>query len=259
MGERTSYAPGTFCWQELSTTDSAGAKSFYGSLFGWEADDQPLPGGGSYTMLRIGDQHVGALYEQGPEQRAAEIPPHWASYVSVTDVDDTGRRAVELGAELVAEPFDVMEAGRMAILRDPVGAMVSLWEPRRHIGAGLVNEPSTFCWNELGCTDPERASEFYGQLLGWSFQTDSDTGYRTASNADGVAAGIRALTEAEAGMPAAWMACVAVEGIDATMSAAEETGGRTLAPTRDIAIGRFGVLADPQGAVLAVFEGQTNP
>src|SRR5918992_2448719 len=115
MGERDSYAPGTFCWADLGTTDADSAKNFYTRVFGWEAVDTPGPDDGVYTMFKVDGRDVAALYEMGEEERA-RLSPHWSSYVSVEDADAAAARARELGAEVVAEPLDVMQAGRTAVL-----------------------------------------------------------------------------------------------------------------------------------------------
>ena len=132
MGERTSYAPGTFSWAELVTSDADAAKAFYTSVFGWEYRDNPIPDGSVYsTALRDG-KDVAALF-------ASEQPPHWNCYVTVESADAAAARASELGATIAAEAFDVMDVGRMAVIVDPVGAALCLWEPKSHIGATLVN------------------------------------------------------------------------------------------------------------------------
>jgi predicted enzyme related to lactoylglutathione lyase len=152
MGERDSYAPGVFCWADLGTTDAAAAKAFYTGLLGWEAEDLAAGDDGVYTMFRRDGRDVAALYEMGAEERG-ELPPHWSSYVSVDDVEAVAARARELGATVVAEPFDVTDSGRMAVVRDPGGAIVHLWQAGRHIGAGCVNEPGCMVWNELATPD----------------------------------------------------------------------------------------------------------
>src|SRR5215207_2643365 len=119
MGKRTSYEPGTFSWVELATPDPGAAKEFYATLFGWDSEDAPVPGDGVYTTLRLGGSRVAALQEQPQGQRDAGIPPYWFSYVTVGSADDAAARAHELGAVIHIEPFDVMDAGRMAVIADP--------------------------------------------------------------------------------------------------------------------------------------------
>ena len=170
MGERTEYAPGTFSWADLSTTDQVAAKAFYSGLFGWEAEDLPIGDDMSYSMMRLGGRAVAAIGPQQETQRAAGVPPVWNSYVTVRSVDDAADRAATLGATLLAPPFDVMAAGRMAVVQDPQGAIVSLWEARESIGAELVNVPGTLCWNELVTADVDAATGFYGAMFGWTFE-----------------------------------------------------------------------------------------
>ena len=125
VGERERYEPGTFSWTDLTTPDAEAAKPFYTGLFGWEFDDNPIPDGGVYVMARIGGRAVAAMYQDDSRH------PAWASYVTAQSADAITARARELGANVLAEPFDVMEFGRMATLQDPAGAVFCVWEPRR--------------------------------------------------------------------------------------------------------------------------------
>jgi predicted enzyme related to lactoylglutathione lyase len=259
MGERTRYEPGTFCWVGLATSDSAGAQAFYTSLFGWQAEDPPAGAAGTFTLLRRGGRDVAILYRQTPEARAAGAPPHWTSYISVDDATASAARANELGgAAVFRAPFDVLDAGRVAAIRDPTGAMVSLWQPRSQIGATLVNDVGALCWNELATTDVQRAKSFFGELLGWEYETD-EGGYTTIMNAGSRNGGMREQTEPERGIPASWLPYFTVESAADAARRAEQAGGRGLVPTIEVSIGRFVVLADPQGAAFAVFEGETDP
>ena len=183
MGERTDYEHGTFCWVGLATSDVAAAKAFYTGLFGWVTEDLSAGHVGTFTTLRHHGKEVAILYMQQPEARAAGAPPHWTSYISVEDADATAGRAKELGGAVVFRaPFDVLDAGRVAAIRDPTGAIVSLWQPRSRIGATLVNDVGAWCWNELATADVERAKSFFGELLGWDYETD-DRGYVPIRNA----------------------------------------------------------------------------
>ena len=259
MGERTSYEPGTFSWVELSTIDPAGAKAFYGELFGWEFEDTPAGEAGTYTMVRLDGHEVAGLSEQREQERSQGVPPHWNSYVTVADVEEVAGRVRELGGEVLAGPFDVMDAGSMAIVRDPAGAVFSLWEPNEHPGARLVNDVGALCWNELATSDVDGAEEFYSALFGWEIERD-DSGYVTCRNGGHLNGGISALTddEAGAGVLPNWGVCFAVSGADDAVARAGQLGGLVAIPGTDIAIGRFAVIADPQGAVFAVFEGETE-
>jgi uncharacterized protein len=259
MGERTHYAPGTFCWVGLATSDPAAATGFYTSLFGWSAEELQAGEAGTFTMLRLAGDDVAILYRQQPQARAAGAPPHWTSYISVEDADATARRAGELGgAAVFREPFDVLDAGRVAAIQDPTGAIVSLWQPRSRIGATLVNDVGALCWNELATTDPERAGAFFAHLLGWEYETD-EGGYVSIMNAGRLNGGMRKLAERERGIPPSWLLYFTVENAEDAARRAEERGGRRLVPITETRVGRFTVLADPQGAAFAFFEGPTDP
>jgi uncharacterized protein len=259
MGERTRYDPGTFCWVGLATSDVAAGKAFYGSLFGWRAYDLDAGAAGAFTTMRHGGKEVAVLYRQQPEARAAGAPPHWTSYISVEDADATAARAKALGgAAVFRAPFDVLDAARVAAIRDPTGAIVSLWQPRSRIGATLVNDTGALCWNELATTDVERAKSFFGELLSWEYETD-DSGYVEVRNAGSLNGGMREQTEEERRVPPAWLPYFTVEAADEAARQAAQLGGRVLLPTTNSRLGRYAVFADPQGAAFAVFEGDTDP
>jgi predicted enzyme related to lactoylglutathione lyase len=258
MGERTSHSPGLFSWVDLATTDPAGAKSFYGGMFGWEFDDQPVGDGIVYTMCRLDGRAVCAISQQREDERAQGIPPHWNSYVTVDGVDACTAKAAELGGTVLVEPFDVMEAGRMSVVADPTGAVLSLWEPRQSIGAELVNVPGALTWNELGTKDVDTAKDFYAGLFGWRYEVIEGEGlqYTVIRNGDRTNGGIRAQTEQEAGVPPNWLAYFATASCDDTVASAQQSGGNTLVPPMSVPAGRFTVTSDPQGAVFATFEGE---
>jgi predicted enzyme related to lactoylglutathione lyase len=254
MGERESYAAGTFCWADLGTTDAGAAREFYTSLFGWDAEDLPAGEGGVYVMFRLGGRDVAALYEMGTSERE-QLSAHWSSYVSVEDVAATAARAGELGASVVAEPFDVMDSGRMAVLRDPTGAHVHLWQPGRHVGAGRVNEAGCMVWNELATPDVQRAGTFYGDLLGWQAEADA-TGYATIHLGDGINGGLRPLRDGE---PPNWLLYFTVPSCDEAVERVRAGGGEVLTEPVDATVGRIAVVRDPQGATFALYEGDVDP
>jgi predicted enzyme related to lactoylglutathione lyase len=254
MGERDAYAPGTFCWADLGTTDAAAAREFYTGLFGWEAEDLPAGEGGVYVMFRKDGRDVAALYEMGDTERD-QLSAHWSSYLSVEDVSAAAARAGELGAAIIAEPFDVMDSGRMAVVRDPTGAHVHLWQPGRHVGAGRVNELGCMVWNELATPDIDRASTFYSELLGWSAEADA-TGYATIRSGDGPGGGMRPLRDGE---PPNWLLYFTVRALDDAAEKVRAAGGEVLAGPLDATVGRIAVVRDPQGAMFALYEGEVDP
>jgi uncharacterized protein len=259
MGERSRYAPGSFCWVDLTTTDQAAAKAFYGDLFGWEAEDMPVGEGAFYSMQRLRGKDVAAISPQPQQQREAGVPPAWNSYVSVQSADAAAERAKELGGNVHAAAFDVMEAGRMAVIGDPQGAFFLVWEPRQHFGAALVNEPGTFCWNELNTADPVAAIPFYSGLFGWTIEPfeGSPEPYFSIKNVDANNGGVR--EQGQPGVRPHWLVYFAVEDIDSAIAKVEELGGAKTVGPIDIQIAKIAVVHDPQGAFFALYAGELAP
>jgi predicted enzyme related to lactoylglutathione lyase len=255
MGARTSYPPGTFNWVDLNTDDQEGAKAFYGALFAWQYEDVPIGEGMVYSMAKLDDHSVAAL---GPVQ-GADMPPHWNCYVSVEDADARAARAAELGATLLAEPFDVFEAGRMAAFADPQGAVLSVWQPKENIGAGLVNAPGALSWNDLLSPDVEASATFYRALFGWEIsETEGSEGqYWSIANGGRLNGGMMPMPPG--GHPA-WNLYFACADCDATVAQTGELGGGTVMGPMDIPNGsRFAILRDPRNAVFSVASGPMDP
>ena len=246
MSERTSYAPGTFSWADLTTNDADAAKRFYGELLGWEFDDFEVPGGGVYVMARKGGVSVAALSED-PDQR-----PHWNNYVTVASVDDAAQRAEQLGATILQAPFDVVTAGRMAVVQDPTGGTLAVWETRDNIGAGRVNEPGALTWNDLTTPDIETAKRFYGEWMGWRIEEiPQANGYHAIKNGDRSNGGMRE----DANMPPFWCPYFGVDDVEAAIQQVGDLGGQVHGGPVPVPSGRFAIVADPQGAVFAVLSG----
>jgi predicted enzyme related to lactoylglutathione lyase len=256
MGERTEHAPGTFSWVELATTDPAAAKTFYTSLFGWEAEDVPLPGGdGAYTFLRKNGLEVAAVHGHLQE----DVPPNWTSYVTVADADAAAEKARELGGTPLAGPFDVPGAGRMAVLQDPQGAVFAVWQPKESIGARLVNDPGAMSLNQLNASSPQVAQDFYSGLFGWRFDSVmEEPPYWGIYNGDRLNGGMMPLPEGDPS-PSHWLAYFSVEDLDGAASRIGELGGRVIIAPMPIPSGRILVARDSQGAYFALFEGGTDP
>jgi len=248
MGERTSHAPGTFSWADLSTTDTDGAKAFYTGLLGWDTEDNPIPDGGVYTMLLKGGKPVGAL--SGTQQEGQ--PLAWNSYVTVESADDSAAAANEHGGTVVMEAFDVMDVGRMALVQDPTGALFAVWEPRASIGARRVNEPGALTLNQLNTSDPERAQEFYSGVFGWRFEqvAEGDQPYWGIYNGDRLNGGMMEQP------PDSWLVYFGSEDVDADAERIRELGGQLMVEPMPVPGGRILVAADPQGAVFGLVSGR---
>lgn len=257
MAAVNEYAPGTFCWPELSTTDSAGAKEFYKNVFDWDLQDDDVGSGMIYTMVSKGGKNVAAMFQQTEEMKGQGIPPHWLSYVSVSDVDEGIEKVKSLGGAAIMGPHDVFDIGRMAVLTDPTGAAFAMWQPKKHIGAQIINEPGTLCWNELWTNDEDKAGDFYKKLFNWGAETADmgGTTYTSFKNGDRPAGGMMKIDPAWGEMPSNWVVYFAVEDCDKSVEKINSGGGKTLHGPNDIPeIGRFAVCQDPQGAVFAVIK-----
>lgn len=246
MAERTSYAPGTPSWVDLGSPDPQGAAAFYGALFGWDAEMDPRPEAGGYGIFTLGGKHVAGL---GPQQNP-NLPPFWSVYITVADADASAAKAADAGGTVVMGPMDVFDAGRMAVIQDPVGSFISIWQPNEMIGSQVVNEPGTFTWNDLGTTDLAKAGEFYESVFGWGVDANISGPGATIWTLDGnqVCGAHRA---AEGEYPA-WSVMFLVEDVDKSAAQASEMGGSVIAPPNDMGFGRGAVLADPQGAVFGI-------
>jgi predicted enzyme related to lactoylglutathione lyase len=257
MGDRTSHAPGTISWADLATTDQAAAKEFYGGLFGWEYDDQPIDDDTTYSMAKLGGRSAAAISPQQQDEATQGVPPHWNVYVTVDDVDATTGSVSEYGGNVLAGPFDVFDAGRMSVIADPAGAVLCLWQAGTSIGAEVVNEPGALTWADTATTDAEASQAFYVSLLGWSFeQVSEEPPYWVISN-DGRTNG--GMTVPPPGVPPSWFPYFAVEDVDAAIAAAREAGGQPFLGPVDVPNGgRFALIQDPQGAAFAVVTGELD-
>ena len=249
------HTPGEFCWVELGTTDPAAAKAFYGKLFGWGAQDNPVTDTDFYTLFQLEGRDAAGMYRMSAEQLSQGVPPHWMLYVCVESADETAARAEQLGGSVVAKPFDVFDIGRMALLRDPTRAMVSLWQPKKHIGTGINQIPGTLCWSELATRDTGRAAEFYTGLFDWGTKTNQmgPETYTEWINQGTPIGGMMEIQPQWGDVPPYWMPYFLVTNCDSSAATATGSGGTLILPPTDIPnVGRFAVVKDPQGAVFSI-------
>jgi predicted enzyme related to lactoylglutathione lyase len=273
MPERDGYIAGVPCWIDTSQPDPEAAVEFYRGLFGWEFEDvMPQGSDGKYFIARIrgGDvAAVGSLPEGAPRMAV------WNTYVWVDSADEAASKVVAAGGTTLAGPFDVMDAGRMAVFSDPEGAAFSVWQPNRHKGARIVNEAGALNFNGLNTCDAEAAKRFYGAVFGWQTLTldggaqmwtlpgygdhlelsDPQLRERTAEfGADpgfvDVVASINPIGEDQKDVPAHWSVTFGTDDADAVADRATELGGKVVVPPFDAPWVRMTVIADPQGATL---------
>ncbi len=253
--EFETYDNGVPSWVDLSSPELEKSKAFYSALFGWECPEGP-PEAGGYSVCTLRGKTVAGLMAQ----MSPDAPTAWMSYVNVDDEDDAVARVSANGGTVFVPPMDVMDVGRMAIVADPVGAVIGLWQPKSHLGAQLANEPNTFCWNELITTDLDTSKAFYKAVFGWD-----------AEDMGGEPGGPPAYTEWKLGgksvggmmpkppempveIPPNWGVYFAVEDADASAAKAQQFGGAVFMGPMDIEPGRMAVIADNVGAVFNILK-----
>jgi uncharacterized protein len=271
MPERDGYIPGVPCWVDTSQPEPEAAVDFYSGLFGWEFEDVMPPGSeGKYFTARLPGGDVAAV---GSIPESAPPTAMWNTYVWVDSADETASKVRDVGGGVVMEPFDVMDAGRMAVLTDPEGAAFCVWQAKEHKGARIVNEPGSLNFNGLNTRDVERAKSFYGSVFGWEtlrleggaemwtlpgygdhLERDNPDLRKQVAGAGGpagfedVVASINPIAEDQPDVPAHWSVTFAVDDADATAKKATELGGKVAVPPFDAPWVRMTVLTDPQGA-----------
>jgi uncharacterized protein len=255
MTNITKNKPGAFSWVELATSDQAAAKKFYMSLFGWSVEDTPMGPTDFYSTFKLEGRSVGAAFTLQKDMQG--IPPHWGIYVAVDSADATADRAAKLGGTVCAPPFDVFDYGRMAVIQDPTGANISVWQPKTHTGIEITGVDSTLCWADLSTPDPVTASKFYSGLFGWNISAgEHDTsGYLHIMNGEDFIGGVQPASHRNPNAPPHWLAYFQTSNCDATAAKARQLGAKfMLEPMTMENVGRMAVVADPQGAVFSIFQ-----
>jgi uncharacterized protein len=251
------HPAGSFCWIELATSDQRAAKSFYEALFGWTPNDIPMGSEDYYTIFRLNSRDAAAACTLRPDQVVQHVPPHWMLYIAVDDVDESARKVTELGGKVITGPFDVMDAGRMAVSQDPTGAYFCLWQAKRNKGLGIGHIHGTLCWADLATSDTKTAEKFYSALLGWQFITgeNDNSGYLHIKNGEHHIGGLPPAKYLQPGVPPHWLAYFWADDVDQTAAKAKDLGAKFLVPPMSVeGVGRMSIIVDPQGAVFAIFK-----
>jgi hypothetical protein len=250
------YAPGTPSWIDLSSSDADASATFYSELMGWQATEPgPVEETGGYRMFQQDGKNIGGLMPAMQEGQ----PTAWSTYVSVSDADETASKVKDNGGNVIVEPMDVMDLGRMAVFADPTGAVFGIWQPKSFAGADLVNEPNSLCWNEVLTRDSETDKQFYPAVFGWNagsadFEGAPET-YVVWELGDHPVGGMMQMNEMfPAEVPPHWSVCFAVADADAVVEKARSLGATVTFEPMDMAIGRFAGLIDPQGASFTVMQ-----
>ena len=250
MPTRQGAPLGAPTWIDLSSSDTARAQEFYGTVFGWTFEAAG-PDYGGYINAATKDGHrVAGLMYNDPQWNA---PDAWTTYFHTADIKALVKAATAAGATSCVEPMEVKDKGWMAMLTDPAGAVLGLWQPTGHAGFDVIGEAGTPVWHELTTRDFAKAVDFYRDVLGWQTEYVSDTDefrYLTG-NFDGeqllgVMDGASFLPD---GVPSHWLFYLGCEDVDKTLELVSQNGGRVLKPANDTPYGRLAQVADPTGAV----------
>ncbi|MFD1214122.1 VOC family protein [Arthrobacter sp. GCM10027362] len=248
-------APGAPCWIDLMTSDPERAQNFYAELFGWtyETGDEEKYGG--YVMAFKNGQPVAGLMKNDGQ---SGYPDAWNTYLRVEDIESVTDAAASHGGQVFVAPMEVPEQGRMAMLGDPGGAAVGLWQFGGHTGFKIHDESGAPVWHELHTRDYPATVKFYQDVFGWNTDVMSDTPefrYTTLGAGDDAAAGIMdASAFLPEGVPSSWQVYFGVDNADATVEKALALGGQLVQAAEDTPFGRMATLTDPTGATFKINE-----
>jgi hypothetical protein len=246
MPAKTSYLPGEPTWIDLGTTDMDAAVDFYCALFGWTCDRGGDDVGGYSIFRKNGSQVAGAMTTMSPEQ-----PVAWSCYVSTDDADKSVELVQSAGGTVIAPAMDVMDLGRMAVFADSHGAVLGLWQPRKHTGSELVAEEGVPCWIELASRDQDTALPFYAAVFGWD--AHRNPGYTEFHLGEQTVAGCLDMPEmVPAQVPSYWMPYFQAGDPAAQAAKAASLGGTVLVPFMEMDNVAFSVATDPQGATFGL-------
>ncbi len=239
-------------WIDLGSADPVAAHAFYAALFGWTVDVFPEPEAGGYAMFKLEGKEVAGVGGRMSDQQ----PSAWTVYVLVADADAFAARVTTAGGTVLAEPFDVMDAGRMGIVADPSGAVIGLWQPGTHHGFEVMGVPGSFAWPELNSRDLSSDKLFYWSVFHWDPADSTIPGMTYTEfklGDDSIAGGMSLPPGMPADAPSHWIVYFAVTDTDATVARLTALGGTVHHPPEDIPeVGRFAIVADPQGAVFGL-------
>lgn len=244
------WPSGVPCWADVMAPDVEAAGRFYAAVLGWTVP-QPDQQWGGYVVANVDGAAAAGI---GPMQAGA--PPAWTLYFATDDADGHTATTRAAGGKVLADPMDVADLGRMAILSDPTGAVFGLWQAGTMIGAELVNEPGGLVWEDLRSSEPAKAQEFYRELFGFRLDPMEMAGpdYSTFAlpGEEAPLGGMGGMMGMPEGTPSHWLVYFAVTDTDTAVAAAEASGGTVVAPAIDTEYGRMAGLADPYGAVFMV-------
>ncbi|MFV0428230.1 MAG: VOC family protein [Arachnia sp.] len=248
---------GTPIWADITVSDIERSIDFYHRLLGWDFDPDAGPEMGGYRNARLGGGAVAGLSPAMPGQpdEAAALSGRWCPYLATSDVAATALVMGEGGAQLLLPPMPVGPFGHMAVLRDPQGAVVALWQAAAHAGFEVRDTHGAPCWVDLMTTDAQAAKEFYGAVFGYTYQAmDPDDDTYALVSAPGVAEPVAGLMQWSS--PSAWSIAFQVDDLATSLTQAASLQAPVLSDIEDIGFGHTATIAGPDGEVFNLFQPQ---
>jgi len=241
-------------WVDLSSQDAAGSRDFYSKLFGWKVDVNPDPQYGGYAMAKIGGKDVAGI---GPHQMP-DAPSAWTVYIGTADAADSARKAKAAGGNVIVEPMQVGPQGVMAIIQDPSGAMIGVWQPKQMAGSQVMGEANSYGWAELNSRGVDKAKPFYTKLFGWgekkSEMAEGQEYTEFLAGGESIAGGMEMNPMVPKEVPSYWLVYFNVSDVDKAHQKATQLGAKSMLEPQDFPGGRFAILSDPQGAAFGLLK-----
>lgn len=236
-------------WIDYVCQDFETTKSFYTTLFGWEVVDQGADFGHYHQIHKDGSAVGGFMRAMNPDGTPnLDIPTSWTTYLNTLSIHETYDSALASGAGAIVAPMAVGPLGEMAVVADPTGAVVGLWQSEAFTGFDLPLTPGTPVWFELLTTDYPLATDFYGEVFGFDLATMDGFDYSTHGDGPDAVAGI--CDASQWSIPQSyWRPYFNVENADASVEVIVRLGGTILDGPADSPFGRIVTAADPEGAV----------
>jgi predicted enzyme related to lactoylglutathione lyase len=241
-------------WVDLASSDAAASRDFYAKLFGWNVELNPDPQYGGYAVANIGDQQVGGI---GPTQ-SPDQPTAWSLYIGTDDAAATAEQAQAAGGSVAAPAFDVGDQGKMAVLQDPSGALISVWQAAA-MRPFRSDSANTLGWAELNARNVRKAVPFYERLFGWttkeSAMGEGQPPYiQFELDGQSIAGAWEMNPSMPPSAPSYWQVYFNVDDVDAAFQKAIGLGATEMIAPQAYPGGRFAIVADPQGATIGLLQ-----